>query len=297
MNSLSFDMPPVTPNDPRPVWNGWGFEIGRTRSRILSYDTGISGWNDDLTKLHEDETASGSHFIDMASRRRALAHLERYGFRPASSILEVGVSAGHFLEDVRRRFPEAAVLGSDYTLGTLIELAPRMEGVPLIRMDLTRSPFPDAAVDAIVLLNVLEHIDADELAIRHCFRMLKPGGLMVVEVPAGPHLYDDYDRELMHFRRYSSSELVAKAERAGFRVLETSFLGCLIYPAFWLSKKWARRKSKPPGDAAASKVRSAIRATIKVNHFGHWIMRAEDWLARHIRLPFGIRCVLVGQKP
>lgn len=307
MSSLPFELPALRPGEPAPVWTGRDFVVGQTHMPVIAYDGGPSGWSDELTALHEDEAASGSHFIDIASRQRAIDNLVRHGFKPDATILEVGVSGGHLLADLRRRFPQATVVGSDYTLGTLKALAQKAPPLPLIRLDLTQSPLPDGAVDAIVLLNVLEHIEQDEAAIRHIYRMLKPGGLAVIEVPAGPHLYDDYDRELMHFRRYSAEELARKAKAAGFEVVEESYIGALVYPAFWASKKLARRRAKAASSGspsavastedASSRVRSAIRSTAKANGFGHWLMRTEAALAQKVKLPFGIRCVLVGRKP
>lgn len=295
---MPFALPPVRPGDPAPVWTGTEFAVGDDRVAVAVYDAGPSGWSDDLTALHEDETASGTHFIDVASRERALDHLKRHRVANDATIMEVGVSGGHLLRDLGTQFPHATLVGTDYTLGTLLALAPRVPGIPLIRMDLTRSPLPDAVVDAIVLLNVLEHIDDDAAAIRHCFRMVKPGGLVVIEVPAGPGLFDDYDRELMHFRRYSAGELRRKVEAAGFVIAEQSFIGCFIYPAFWASKKWSRSKRKPASLAPeSSRVRRAIRATAKANGVGNWLMKAEAGLARKISLPFGIRSVIVGRKP
>ncbi len=298
MSGLPFALPPVHPGEPSPVWTGHDFAVGEARMPVVAYDTGPSGWSDALTALHEEETASGTHFIDLASRERAVDHLRRHGVAKDASILEVGVSGGHLLADLGTSFPEATLVGSDYTLGTLLALAPRAAGIPLIRMDLTRSPLPDEAVDAIVLLNVLEHIDDDETAMRHCCRMLKPGGLVVIEVPAGPGLFDDYDRELMHFRRYSAGELRRKAEAAGFAIVEQSFIGCLLYPAFWASKKWSRLRAKPASATSdRSRVRAAIRATARVNGAGRWLMNAEAGLSRRVPLPFGIRGVIVGRKP
>ena len=297
MSGLPFELPPVRPGEAPPVWTGRDFQIGDERVPVVAYDAGPSGWSDALTELHEDETASGTHFIDVASRKRAVDHLARHGLAEAASVMEVGVSGGHLLVDIRHRFPDATLVGTDYTLGTLLALAPRAAGVPLIRMDLTRSPLPDDAVDAIVLLNVLEHIDDDQAALHHCWRMLKPRGFVVIEVPAGPGLFDDYDRELMHFRRYSAPELRHKVEAAGFVVAEQSFVGCLIYPAFWASKKFSRLRAKPVAvDAGSSRVRTAIRATAKANGTGHWLMKVEAALAKRVPLPFGIRCVIVGRK-
>ena len=298
MTLLPFDLPPIRLGEPPPLWTGREFEVGEQRSPVVAYEAGPSGWTDELTTLHEDETGSGSHFIDVASRSRAVHHLVQHGLNREAVVLEVGVSGGHLLRDLRERFPDVILVGSDYTLGTLLALAPQMKGIPLIRMDLTRSPIPDAAIDAVVLLNVLEHIEDDELALRHCCRMLKQGGIAVIEVPAGPNLFDDYDRELMHFRRYSSVELHRKTQAAGFDIIDQSFIGCLIYPAFWASKKWSRRRRARSDTVAmgSSRVRNAIRATSKVNGLGHVLMSSEYALSRKMKLPFGIRCVLVGRK-
>ena len=100
------------------------------------------------------------------------------------------MSGGHLLKDMQRAFPTAPILGADYTGNTLNDIADNFPGVPLVQMDLTQSPFPTGQLDIIVALNVLEHIDKDEVAMQHCFRMLKPGGVFVVEVPAGPNLFD-----------------------------------------------------------------------------------------------------------
>src|SRR5436305_15321821 len=160
MGSLPFEMPPPHPSDATPYWNGRGFQLGMVVHRVLCYPTAPSGWSDELTKLHEEETAGGSHFIDRASRARAISALHRF-LAPKDNpiLLEVGVSGGHFLEDLRSNFPGASIIGADYTRASLEKIAPRFEGLPLVQMDLTASPFPSGQLDAIVLLNVLEHIE------------------------------------------------------------------------------------------------------------------------------------------
>ena len=171
MSDLTF--PPLSAGQDSPVWNGSAFVHSGKSSRVLAYEVGESGWSDELTALHETATESGTHFIDMASRRHAINELKRaFGSRPVS-IMEVGCSAGHLLADMRRSLPDATLTGGDYTLGTLVKLGEKLPGIPLVRFNLADSPLPSNTYDGMVLLNVLEHIEDDEAATRHIARMLK----------------------------------------------------------------------------------------------------------------------------
>ena len=294
MNDMTY--PPVSAGEDRPIWNGGAFIHCGKSMRVLAYEVGQSGWSDELTELHESATGSGAHFIDVASRRHAIGELKRtLGDGPAS-IMEVGCSAGHLLADMRRNLPNAILSGGDYTLGTLVKLGDRMPGIPLVRFNLADSPLPSNSYDAMVLLNVLEHIEDDAAAARHVARMLKPGGIAVIEVPAGPELFDDYDRQLQHFRRYTLQGICAVLEQAGLVVQRRNYLGALIYPAFHLVKTLSQRRQKPAREREAH-VASAIGATSRFNVIGHAVMSLEQVLARGVTFSRGIRCVVTARKP
>ncbi len=62
--------------------------------------------------------------------------------------------------------------------------------------------------DAIFALNVVEHIKDDQMALLNMVKLLKPGGNIVILVPAYQHLYNGFDRALEHFRRYTKSTLL-----------------------------------------------------------------------------------------
>jgi SAM-dependent methyltransferase len=74
------------------------------------------------------------------------------------------------------------------------------------------------AFDSVVCFNVLEHIVDDEGALRSFSRALKPGGRLLLLVPAHPFLYGTIDRALDHARRYRRAELQAKLANAGFAI-------------------------------------------------------------------------------
>ncbi len=294
MNDMTF--PPVSAGEDSPVWNGGAFTRSGKSTRVLAYEVGESGWSDELTELHESATESGAHFIDVASRDHAVNELKRtLGTKPVS-IMEVGCSAGHLLADMRRCLPNATLTGGDYTLGTLAKLGEMMPGIPLVRFNLADSPLPSDTYDAMVLLNVLEHIEDDVAATKHIARMLRPGGVAVIEVPAGPELFDDYDRQLQHFRRYTLPGICGVIERAGLVVERRNYLGALIYPAFYLAKKLSQSRPKSASEREQH-VANAIGATSRFNAIGHAIMSLEETVGRAVSFPRGIRCVVTARKP
>jgi SAM-dependent methyltransferase len=294
MTASEYPWPPLK-DGVRPEWTGSAFRVGGQAVAVLSYGGGESGWSDDLTQMHE-ETAGADHPMDELSRSWALRALRRHVRHPAPVLLEMGCSSGFFLHDLRATFPAATLIGSDFLQEPLQRLATRVEGLPLLQFDAVKCPLPDTSVDAAVLLNVLEHVEDDREAVRQTARILKPGGIAVIEVPAGPHLFDVYDEHLRHYRRYSLGGLTAMAVAAGLTIVERSHLGCLAYPGFALVKRRNQRYLAAHPDAKKRLVEGNITGT-SGSRLLRLLFRGEEWLGRHVSFPFGIRCVLVCQRP
>lgn len=288
---LPFQLPATREGEPQPEWTGRGFKVGDALLSVLEYSENNQGWSDELTDLHED-APYGTHPIDLASIEEALRQLHRYVKAPSPALLEVGCSSGGMLQAMKQAFPVATVIGADIVKEPLYRLAARLPDVPLLRFDLLRCPLPGNSLNAVVMLNVLEHIEHDVAALRQVHRVLKPGGVLVLEVPAGPRLYDAYDRALCHFRRYAGRELRRKMEAAGFRVVRESASGVLVYPGFALVKLWGRMRRKGHGTELVSAQAKGSAAS--------WLVRVafrlEARLGRHVLFPFGIRRLAVGIK-
>jgi SAM-dependent methyltransferase len=294
---LEFPYPGVANVSRRAVWNGSNFKIDDATRRVLSYDVGESGWTEDLTRLHEG-AAGSNHFIDVASRAYALEEVKRTITRTPSRILEVGCSSGFFLHQLIKGLPGHVIIGSDYTLPTLNTIAPTVPDVPLLQFDLTRCPLPDQFIDTAILINVLEHIDDDEAAVSQLFRILRPGGAVVIEVPASGTLFDVYDRALMHFRRYDMNRLTTLLTKSGFVIDRRSHLGFLVYPAFYLSKRL--NQIRYPSNAKLDErkiILKLISSTEKASALMTHIMSLEALLRKRFFLPFGIRCLVTVRKP
>ena len=286
---LPFVLPKPETLQDVPTWNGTHFVAGNDQVPVLEYSENFAGWSDDLTAMHES-VAGDSHPIDLASRADALAQVRAALPAGRGVVMEIGCSSGFFIRDLCRALPNATVIGADVVKVPLLNLARTLPGVPLIRFDLLQCPLPDACVDVLVMLNVLEHIEDDVRALQCAFKLLRPGGVLVLEIPAGAYLYDAYDAQLCHFRRYSAGEVRGKLAAAGFRVKRQSHLGFLLFPLFAavkLMNKWRGGARVVVKQQVATTSRSLLVA---------WAMRAEMWLARYVSLPFGIRVLATAKK-
>lgn len=287
---------PTPPGEPAPPrWTGRGFQLGEKTVGVLSFNPGQSNWSDALTTMHED-AAGSDHPIDRASRADAIAQLKR-GIRSVSPIiLEAGCSSGFLLRDMRERIPDAMLIGSDFIAGPLEALHDSMPDLPLLQFDLVQCPLPANSIDAVVALNVLEHIEDHAGALRQMFRILRPGGIAVIEVPAGPHLFDVYDKLLMHWRRYRLAELRALARDCGFEIRRASHLGFIPYIPFARTKKRNQKYLKSAADVQEKVVVQSIQSS-RTQRLLKYALAVEVGLGKFVNYPVGIRCLITARKP
>jgi SAM-dependent methyltransferase len=279
----------------RPQWTGAGFRLGDRQVPVLAYSGGVSGWSDGLTHMHES-WAGHDHPIDDLSRGWSASAVRRHVSGSSPVLLEVGCSSGFFITQLKDAWPRATVMGSDFLLEPLERLAAREPAIPLLQFDLVQCPLPAESVDCAVMLNVLEHIKDDQGAAAQVARILKPGGVAVVEVPAGPHLYDAYDEFLQHERRYTAATLRALLERSGLEVIEASHLGFSVYPAFAMVKRRNQRLGASSAEARRQVVEANIRQT-RASTLLRVVLQAEAAIGTIFPYPTGIRAVAVARKP
>ncbi len=281
-----------------PVWTGDGFQIGEEKVQILKYTQCSSGWDASLTEFHEKEVEAGDYYIDRASRLHAQFELEKTNRDKNAIILEIGSSSGYLLRDIKKIFPEKILIGSDCIPEPLEKIAKNIAGIPLLQFDLIDCPFPDNCIDVIIALNVLEHIEDDETALQQIYRILKPGGYAILEMPANQDLYDFFDEQLKHFRRYNLNQFCKLASKLKFSIIRASHFGFFIYPAFKFVKLRNKRRGKENSDYSKTNVKELIHMGGVFNdYFLFWIMFIEIHLGKIIRYPTGIRCLLTLRKP
>jgi SAM-dependent methyltransferase len=91
-------------------------------------------------------------------------------------------------------------------------------------------PFDASSFDLVGMLDVLEHVAGEREALAEAHRVLKPGGHLLLTVPALPWLWSDWDRRVHHLRRYTHRSLSAAVATAGFRLRRMTFFNCALLP-------------------------------------------------------------------
>jgi 2-polyprenyl-3-methyl-5-hydroxy-6-metoxy-1,4-benzoquinol methylase len=131
------------------------------------------------------------------------------------------------------------VCGLDISRRSLEKLDRR--GRHLIEADLTRcEPSEGESFDAILLLDVLEHLDDEKVVRRTLCRLLKPGGLAVVSVPARPDLFSESDKIQGHRRRYLPDSLQSAFRDTGLKMQRMMRGGSWMVPSLALQRNGAR---------------------------------------------------------
>ncbi len=159
------------------------------------------------------------------------------------TVLEVGCGIGN----LTRRFMEhcSRIIGIDTSDLFIRHLKIDFPGLELHNFDISDErvrSLSDRKIDAVIAINVLEHVKEDEKAMANMRELLLPGGKLLLFVPALSWLFGTIDRSLAHHRRYDKADLVRKVEAAGFtveKVFFSNFIG--IFGWFMNSRVFKRR--------------------------------------------------------
>lgn len=99
--------------------------------------------------------------------------------------------------------------------------------------DVPDEAVPAGSFDSVVCLNVLEHIQDDVAALRHMKQLLRPGGRVIVFVPAMPALFGAMDEAMGHVRRYTLSSLRRAFRRAEITPVHGRYFNMLGMAGWW----------------------------------------------------------------
>jgi len=241
----------------------------------------------EYTKLAEVERThwyySGKRVFVQAWLRRARPP------RPDDLLLDCGAGTGLFAEEMAAH---CRVMVLDDHEEALRILRTRFKPDQILSLAGDRVPLPDASLDFVTALDVLEHTPDDAAVVRGFHRLLKPGGVAAVTVPAGMALWSDWDEALHHYRRYSRPQLRALFPPGEWELVHTNYTNALVYPAVWFVRKWRRWF---PAKAKSTTARAEDTVPAGWINSGLRTQFVTLALAR-LPMPFGVSLVLVARK-
>ena len=243
----------------------------------------------DSAYYHQMYTLEDGHWWFIARREFARTLLKQaLGPLEQPRILDLGCGTGGILDSLRGIGPTTGVDVEPMALDFCRERG----HADVIEASGTELPFMDGCFDAVVALDVFEHIDDDCKAMQEAFRVLKPGGVAVITVPAYQGLWSRHDVALHNHRRSTRGLLSQRLTDAGFAVQHRTYTVTSLLPITW----FIRRVLGPFRNAGAPV--SDIRPTAPwLNQLLLGILRLENSIASCCSVPFGVTAATVVRKP
>lgn len=203
-------------------------------------------------------------------------------------LLDVGTGTGALLQHLER-FGEVLAVDVD----TEAVRFSHLRGATNVRLyDGTTLPFEDASFDVVTAFDVIEHVPDDAVVLAEMFRVLRPGGTLMIMVPAFPFLWGRQDEISHHYRRYRRADLGERLRLAGCRIERLSYFNTLLFAPIAVVRLMRRYTS-------AEVVTSDFEMTSEgpVNRLLARVFAAEARFVSRWNLPFGVSLVAVARRP
>jgi SAM-dependent methyltransferase len=163
--------------------------------------------------------------------------------RDGRRVLDVGCGTGAMLSYLERYGEPSGVEADEQA----VELC-RSRGITAVQQaDPPPLPFEDGRFDLVTALDVLEHVDDDGRLLAELRRVLRPGGVALVTVPAFPALWGPQDVISHHKRRYRAGELRRRVQAAGLKPTRTTYFNTLLFPPIAALRLARRLRPAPAG--------------------------------------------------
>ncbi len=202
-----------------------------------------------------------------------------------AQVADLGCGCGMMLYKLKDRYE---VVGIDGSLKAIEFSA--LRGVPVKLGDFPDNiPLEQNSFDAVLLLDVLEHLERDVKTAQQAAKLLKPGGILICTVPAYEWLWSPRDEHHQHFRRYSGKRFRELMNATALKVELISFFNTWLFPLAAAGRLTARlRKSDGMRDLRVPP--QSVNATLAT------IFASERHLLGRVPLPFGLSLMGIARK-
>jgi SAM-dependent methyltransferase len=161
-------------------------------------------------------------------------------------VLDAGCGIGNFTELVAR--DAERVVAVDLSPQNVEVLRRRFADSPnvvieQVDLDTHADRLAGHDIDTVVCLDVLEHVEDDLSLLRRFRQIVRPGGHLLIKVPALPWLFGAIDTASGHFRRYTLAELRGKAASAGWKPVLTRYMNIAGVMPYWLKSRVLKRSA------------------------------------------------------
>lgn len=222
-----------------------------------------------------------------AGRRRLFSRLiSALHPSPSWRVLEVGAGTGANLP-MLHAIGAGRVLACDVSTDALRH---SRRSTTVARADATHLPFRSNSIDLLLAADVIEHLDDDRAALREFVRVLRPGGNLVLTVPAFASLWGPQDIVAQHRRRYRRPSLMALVGETGVIVSTCFHFNYLLFVPIWV----ARKILLTLGVSVASE--NEINTSL-LNRVLTVVFFADVDSAASVKPPFGVSLCVVAAKP
>ncbi len=241
---------------------------------------------DEYRKLAEVEDRMW--YFRALNRRMAEGLRRGLGAGTSARVLDAGCGTGGLINHLREEAAGWQVTGLDFS-PRACELARARTGVEIVQGSITQLPFADETFEAVVSADVVCQVEDDARALCEFARVLRPGGVILVNVPAFRWLWSYHDDTCETRHRYTRPGLLALFREAGLEVGFASYVNFLPLPLIAL-----RRKLFRPADPT-SDVRLYPRPVEAI--FAGMARMEFAWMKLGGRLPLGSSVFIAGRKP
>jgi ubiquinone/menaquinone biosynthesis C-methylase UbiE len=199
-------------------------------------------------------------------------------------ILEVGCGIGNFTSLLMDR---ELIVATDVYSPCIDYLKTRLAGsLKVVPMELdiadpAARELESYEFDTVICLNVLEHVEDDLRALSHMQSVLRPGGRLVLLVPAFQFLYGTVDESLDHYRRYTRKTLLPRMKASGFKIERSFYMNAIGMTGWFLNNRVLKRREENAD---------------QIEMFDRYIAPVAERIEKIFPPPFGLSLIAIGQK-